>query len=143
MIAKETIVKKVARLLGLAATEGAGWTVAAFKVARTRTRAVLLEAASLLGLSGVSKLKKEDLARQVVDVLKEIRKAAGRATESSSAPARTAAKARPTKAAPQPSPRRSPRPRRRPPRRRPHRTPQPAPPPSPPGPPSPPRPPRP
>lgn len=104
MIAKETIVKKVARLLGLAATEGAGWTVAAFKVARTRTRAVLLEAASLLGLSGVSKLKKEDLARQVVDVLKEIRKAAGRATGGESTPAKTAAKtaarARPARAAP-------------------------------------------
>ncbi len=81
MTAKETIVRKVARLLGLAATEGVGWTSAALKVARSRTRAVLLEAASVLGLSGVTKLRKEELAKQVVAVLKELRQAGARAQE--------------------------------------------------------------
>lgn len=81
MTAKETIVRKVARLLGLAATEGVGWTSAALKVARSRTRAVLLEAADVLGLTGVTKLRKEELAKRVVAVLKELRQAGARAQE--------------------------------------------------------------
>lgn len=88
MTAREPSEKMAARLLGLEPGRLADGAAALLEVARQRTRAVLLEAAAALGLTGVSKLGKEALARRVVTA---VAAAAAKATPS----AKVAARAKP------------------------------------------------
>jgi uncharacterized protein len=64
----KSALEKVARCLGLAVGAGAAVADVGLEIIRDRTRK-LLEAARALGLSRVSKLRKEELARRVLDAL--------------------------------------------------------------------------
>jgi hypothetical protein len=61
--------EKAVRSLRLKAAKGASRADVALDELLARTREQLLEAARALGLSGVSKLRKDDLARRVSEAL--------------------------------------------------------------------------